>query len=171
MFRSQVSTILALMAAVYGQSGGRQGGISRFRNDKDEAVIRSMLAEGYETSWNNHQPAAAVTPDKCIDDAIFINTSGGWITGRQEFAEMISRLHAPGGPFHDHTRSHAVEELRFIRPDVVLAVIKTFDIKRAGVPTTGEETRGLIILTKENGHWKTNALENTKIQDAPVGRP
>jgi len=64
-----------------------------------------------------------------------------------------------------------VEELRFIRPDVAVAVVKTFDIKRAGVPTTGEETRGLIILSKENGHWKVNALENTRIEATPVGRP
>jgi hypothetical protein len=77
---------------------------------------------------------------------------------------MISRLHGPGGPFHDHTRRHEVEELRFIRPDVALAVVKTFDIKRAGVPIAGEETRGLVILSKENGRWKVNALENTKIQ-------
>jgi hypothetical protein len=114
----------------------------RLGNDQDEAAIRLMLTEGYETSWNNHQPATAVTPDKCIDDAIFVNTSGGWVTGRQNFAEMISRLHAPGGPFHDHTRRHLVEELRFIRPDVALAVVKTFDIKRAGVPTTDERQEG-----------------------------
>ena len=49
--------------------------------------------------------------------------------------------------------------------------MKTFDIKRGGVPTTGEETRGLIILSKEDGHWKVNALENTKIQPIPTGNP
>jgi uncharacterized protein (TIGR02246 family) len=159
------------MGTLYGQEGGREAGKPRFRNDQDEAAIRSALTEGYETSWNNHQPATSVTADKCIEDAIFINTTGGWVKGRENFAEMISKLHAPGGPFHDHTRRHAVEELRFIRPDVVLAVVKTFDIKRAGLPTSGEETRGLIILSKENGHWKVNALENTKIQATPVGRP
>jgi hypothetical protein len=83
---------------------------------------------------------------------------------------MISRLHAPGGPFQDHTRRHIVEELRFIRPDVALAVVKTFDIKRAGVPTTGEETRGLIVLSKEGGRWKINALENTRIQATVNGQ-
>jgi uncharacterized protein (TIGR02246 family) len=159
------------MGTLYGQSKGKEAGMPRFGNDQDEAAIRLALTEGYETSWNNHQPATAVTPDKCIDDAIFVNTTGGWVTGRQNFAEMISRLHAPGGPFHDHTRRHTVEELRFIRPDVALAVVKTFDIKRAGVPTTGEETRGLIILSKEDGHWKVNALENTRIEATPVGRP
>ena len=62
---------------------------------------------------------------------------------------MIAPLHAPGRPFHDHTRRHEVEELRFVRPDVAIAVVRTFDIRRAGVPTTGEETRGLIVLSKE----------------------
>jgi uncharacterized protein (TIGR02246 family) len=139
------------------------------RNDQDEAAIRSSLAYGFEASWNSHQPAAAVTRDKCIDDAIFINTTGGWVKGRESFARMMTQLHAPGGPFHDHTRRHVVEELRFIRPDVALAVVKTFDIRRAGAPVAGEETRGIVILSKEEGCWRVNALENTKIQARPVG--
>ena len=90
-----------------------------------------------------------MAPDRCVDDALFINTTGGWVKGRENFAKMIAPLHAPGGPFHDHTRRHEVEELRFVRPDVAIAAVRTFDIRRAGVPTTGEETRGLILLSKE----------------------
>jgi uncharacterized protein (TIGR02246 family) len=164
-------TLLAFLGTGFGQSGAKKVQAPRFWNDQDETAIRAALLEGFETSWNSHQPATASTPDKVVDDAIFINTSGGWVKGREEFAAMISRLHAPGGPFHDHTRRHTVEDLRFIRPDVAVAVVKTFDIRRAGVPTTGEETRGLIIFSKEDGHWKVNALENTKIQPTPVGRP
>jgi uncharacterized protein (TIGR02246 family) len=137
--------------------------------EQDESTIRALLAEGFETSWNNHRPADVLTPDKCVDDAVFINTTGGWVQGREKFRELITRLHAPGGPFHDHTRRHAVEKLHFIRPDVAFAVVKTFDIKRGGVPTTGEETRGLIILSKDDGFWKVNALENTRIQPTPTG--
>jgi len=48
--------------------------------------------------------------------------------------------------------------------------VKTFDIKRAGVPTPGEETRGLIILSKENGDWKVNAIEDTWIQATVSGQ-
>lgn len=166
--RRTVGMLLAAMCTGHGQSGRAKNEGRKFWNDQDEATIRSLLAEGYETSWNNHHPA--VTGDTFVDDAIFINTTGGWVKGRETFAEMITRLHAPGGPFHDHTRRHMVEELRFIRRDVAIAVIKTFDIKRAGIPTTGEETRGLIILSKENGRWKVNALENTKIQPTVDGQ-
>ena len=137
--------------------------------DQDEAAIRFMLAEGGEKNWNNHQMEASVTPDKAIDDAIFINVTGGWVKGRETFRDMISRLHAPGGPFHENTRRQQIEELRFIRPDVALAVVKYFDIKQAGVPT-GEEVRGLMVLSKENGRWKVNALENTRIQTTVSGR-
>ena len=63
-----------------------------------------------------------------------------------------------------------MEELRFIRPDVALAVVKTFDIRRAGVPATGEETRGLVVLSKEGGRWKLNTLENTRIQATVNGQ-
>ena len=163
--------MLVLAGALYGQSAGKGMMARRFGNDQDEAAIRLLLAEGFETSWNHHQPAAAVAPDKCIDDAVFINTTGGWIKGRENFLELITRLHGPGGPFHEETRRHAVEELRFIRPDVAFAVVRTFDKRRAGVAITGEETRGLIILSKEGGHWKVNATENTRIQATPVGRP
>ena len=165
-----VWVFVAAIGALNAQTGGRPAGTPQFRSEPDETDIRSILAEGFEKSWNNHQPAAALTPDKCIDNAIFINTTGGWVKGRANFAEMISRLHAPGGPFQDHTRRHMVEELRFVRPDVALAVVKTFDIKRAGVPTAGEETRGLIVLSKEDGHWKVNALENTRIQTTVNGQ-
>jgi Domain of unknown function (DUF4440) len=161
---------IAVIGALIAQTGGKAAQTAQSRSEQDQAEIRSVLAEGFEKYWNSHQPAAAVTPDKCIDNAIFINTSGGWVTGRETFAEMISRLHGPGGPFHDHTRRHEVEDLRFIRPDVALAVVKTFDIKRAGVPIPGEETRGLVILSKENGRWKVNALENTKIQATVNGQ-
>lgn len=162
--------LLVIAGVGSGQSNAGKTEPHRFGNAQDDAEIRSLVAYGFEETWNSHQPAAAVTPDKCIDDAIFINTTGGWVKGRENFAEMISRLHGPGGPFHDHTRRHTVEELRFIRPDVAIAVVKTFDIRRAGVPTTGEETRGLIIFSKENGRWKVNALENTKIQTVVSGQ-
>jgi uncharacterized protein (TIGR02246 family) len=168
---SRKGILLAILGTAYGQSDGNKVKAPTTAKDREETAIRTQLAYGFEETWNSHRPAAAVTADKCIEDAVFINTSGGWVKGRENFAEMISRLHAPGGPFHDHTRRHVVEELRFIRPDVAVAVVKTFDIKRAGVPTTGEETRGLIILSKENGHWKVNALENTRIEATPVGRP
>ena len=69
------------------QRGGSAAGTAQSRRRQDETDIRSLLAEGFEQYWNNHQPAAAVTPDKCIDDAIFINTSGGWVKGREKFAK------------------------------------------------------------------------------------
>jgi hypothetical protein len=78
-------------------------------------------------------------------------------------------LHGPGGPFHDHTRSHAVEELHFIRPDVAIAALKTFDIRRGGETTTVEETRGLIVLSREDGHWKVTAIRTLGFRQRPPG--
>lgn len=43
------------------------------------------------------------------------------------------------------------------RSDVEIAGVKTLDIMRAGVPTVGEEARGLVVLSKEGGHWKVIA--------------
>ena len=161
--------LLAMVATLYGQSGGKAEKPARIGSVQDEAAIRSLLADGYETSWNSHQPAAAVTRDKCVDGAIFINVTGGWVKGCETVAEMVSRLHAPGGPFHEQTRRHTVEELRFIRPDVAIAVVKIFDIRQAGIPA-GYEIRGLMIVSKEDGLWKVNAVENTRVEATVNGQ-
>ncbi len=175
-----IGIVIATIGIAQGQSTGKEGQSTgkenaetrKFWNDQDANAIRAKLAEGYETAWNNHQPALVATPDKCAPGAIFINVTGGWLIGCEKFEELLTRLHGPGGPFHDLTRRHAVEELRFIRPDVAVAVVKTFDIKRGGVPATGEVARGargLIILSKEGGRWKTQANANVRISDAPQG--
>lgn len=166
--------MLALIGAVtvvtaLAQSDTKKAEVRRFWSEQEATALRAQMTFAYETSWNNHEPALAVTPDRCADDAIFLNTTGGWVVGCRTFSDMISRLHSEGGPFHDHTRRHEVEELRFIRPDVALAVVKTFDIKRAGVATTGEETRGLALFSKEAGQWKVIAISNARIQAEPVG--
>jgi uncharacterized protein (TIGR02246 family) len=169
MTRSTTPWMTAILAALFAQSGSAQTERPRYWDERDATAIRALLADGFETSWNSHQPATAATPDKCASDAVFINTTGGWLKGCDDWAALIAPLHAPGGPFADHTRRHTVEELQFVRPDVAIAVVKTFDIKRAGVATSGEETRGLVVLSKENGHWKLAANQNTRIQGSPVG--
>ena len=133
----------------------------------DATAIRALLADGFEASWNSHQPATAATPEKCAVGAIFINTTGGWLKGCEAWTRLITPLHAPGGPFHDHTRRHEVEDLQFIRPDVAIAVVRTFDIRRSGVATTGEETRGLVVIVKQDGRWKLNANQNGRIEVNP----
>ena len=162
--------VIATVGIAQGQSTGKENAETRkFWNDQDAKAIRALLTEAFETDWNNHQPALVATPDKCAPGAIFINVTGGWLIGCEKWAELITRLHGPGGPLHEHTRRHAVEELRFIRPDVAVAVVKTFDIRRGGTTTTSEETRGLVILSKEGGRWKAQASANARISDAPQG--
>lgn len=159
---------LCMAALLISFAGSAQTEATR-GNENDAAAIRALLADGFETSWNNHTPAAAATPDKCRDDAVFINVTGGWLRGCESWRALIAGLHAPGGPFSDHTRRHEIEDLQFIRADVAIAVVKTFDIKRGGVPTTGEETRGLVVVSKESGKWTLVANQNGRIQAAAVG--
>ena len=163
------SLSIAMVVGAFAQSPATRTDAVSGGTEQDARAIRALLAYGFEESWNSHRPATAVTPDKCADPAIFINTSGGWVKGCQAAADLVAPLHAPGGRFHDHTRRHLVEELRFIRPDVAIAVVKTFDIRRAGKPTTGEETRGLVVLSKEGEHWKVTASQNARMQVSPAG--
>jgi uncharacterized protein (TIGR02246 family) len=169
MLKSQLLASIVLAAAVGALAQSRTTGGAAGRNEQDEKAIRAVLNYAFEESWNSHEPARAVTPDRCVDEAIFINTTGGWVTGCQKVADMVARLHALGGPFEKHTRRHVVEDLRFIRPDVALAVVRTTDIRIAGKPAPERETRGLVVLIKEDGHWKTVASQNTRIETTPNG--
>jgi hypothetical protein len=100
---------VAVIGALNAQTGGRAAGTPQFQSEQDKTDIRLILAEGFETYWNSHQPAAAVTPDKCIDDAVFINTTGGWVKGRENFAGMISGQERVCGssPYYAFFRSYA----------------------------------------------------------------
>jgi len=172
MLKSQLlaSVFLVMAGGALAQSQATRAPAVSDRNGEEARAIRALLAYGFEESWNSHQPAMAATPDNCVDDAVFINTSGGWVKGRRAFVDLLTPLHATGGPFHDHTRRHVVEDLRFIRPDVAIAVVKTFDIRIAGVPTPGRDTRGLVVLSKDGERWKLTASQNGTIQDSPVGQ-
>jgi hypothetical protein len=171
MLKSQLlaSILLATAVGAFAQSQSTGGDAVPGRNEQDEKAIRAKIAYGYEEAWNRHEPGKAVTPDKCVDDAVFINVTGGWVKGCRAAADLLTPLHAPGGRFHELTRRHVVEDLRFIRPDVAIAVVKTFDHRIAGKPTPGRETRGLVVLSKEGGLWKTTANQNTLIQATPDG--
>ena len=141
----------------------------RFAIESVGAVISTTRHQQQTRSAGASCSAPVLTPDKCVDEAIFINTSGGWLKGCQALADLLTPLHASGGSFHEHTRRHVVEELRFIRPYAAIAVVKTLDIRRAGVATAGEETRGLVVVSTEGGHWKMTANQNARIQATPVG--
>lgn len=163
-----IGIVIATIGIAQGQSPDKENAeIRKFWNDQDAKAIRAKLADG-QTNWNNHKPELIQTPDKCAPGAIFINVTGGWLIGCEKVTELLTRLHGPGGPMHEQTRRHAVEELRFIRPDVAVAVVKFFDIRLGGLPT-GKEARGLIILSKEDGRWKTQANANVGISDTPQG--
>jgi hypothetical protein len=171
MWKSQLlaSILLAIAVGAFAQPQATGAPAVSGRNGQEAKAVRALLTYAFEESWNSHQPAMAVTPEKCVEDAIFINTSGGWVKGCRALVDLLTPLHAPGGPFHDHTRRHVVEDLRFIRPDVAVAVVKTFDIRIAGVPIPGRETRGLVVLSKEGEHWKVTANQNGTIQASPRG--
>ena len=66
----------AVSGVAYASTGIGSAKASPDPADQDETAIRALLADGFETSWNNHQPANVLTPDKCMDDAVFINTTG-----------------------------------------------------------------------------------------------
>jgi hypothetical protein len=86
-----IGIVIATIGIAQGQSPDKENAETRkFWNDQDANAIRALLAEAFETAWNNHQPALVATPDKCAPGAIFINVTGGWLIGCEKWAELIT---------------------------------------------------------------------------------
>ena len=107
MLKSQLlaSILLATAVGTFAQSQSAGAGAVPGRNEQDEKAIRALLAIAFEESWNSHQPAKAVTPDKCVDDAIFISNATdsatfinrGTITAGEDALDVFSL-----GTFENH---------------------------------------------------------------------
>jgi hypothetical protein len=65
MFRlCAVWIFVVAMGTLSAQTDGRGTSTPQLQREQDQTAIRSLLAESFEGNWNNHQPAAAVAPDK-----------------------------------------------------------------------------------------------------------
>ena len=54
-------------------------------------------------------PAKVVTPDKCADDAVFINTTGGWVKGCRALVDLVDTTPCSGRAV---SRAHAAARRR-----------------------------------------------------------
>lgn len=127
----------------------------------DNQAIRQRFAD-LDTAWNHHDAKQITNPQTAIADADYINWTGGWIKGQEAFVAVMTQLQA--GPFHDVTRHTIVEKIRFIRPDVAIAITTNIDRHGEGPPS---ESRSTYVLSKEEGHWLLNSFQNTQIAAPP----
>jgi len=127
---------------------------------EDEVAIRQVVA-GLGDAWNRHDPPGIV--QDFAEEMEHVSVRGHWQHTRAELEQTYRCNHA--GIWADVTYHPVVEQIRFLRPDVAVAIVHgTF---RSG--SGAEETaRSTWVLSKEAGRWLCRAFHQTYIQDVPI---
>jgi uncharacterized protein (TIGR02246 family) len=124
---------------------------------KDEALIRKLLSQS-EERWNKHDAKALAALQ--AEDIDHINTSGGWSKGREAICKLWAQLFETR--FKEDTTEVKLEKIRFLKPDVAVAIVRIFHKRPA------EETESLatFVMTKDGDKWQVVSYQATRIQNA-----
>jgi uncharacterized protein (TIGR02246 family) len=145
----------------------------------DERAIRDIIARA-EAAWNAGDSAGFTAA--MADDVDFINVLGEHHQGR----ETVERGHRHifDTIYKGSRVRYAIEQVRFVRPDVVLAFIHARLISRLPANAVASamrqtqmademhesEARPTMILAKDAGRWRIAAFQNTSVSFAPTAR-
>ena len=126
----------------------------------DEAMIRQVVAD-FAAAWNRHDAAATVT---CFaDDLDHVSVRGRWQRSRAELEQTQRQYHATiwqGVTYHP-----TVEHIRFLRPDIAVAIVRGVFRSESGARDTARST---WVMSNEGGRWVCRAFHQTNIQDIPI---
>lgn len=120
--------------------------------EADEAAIRALVAR-MAVEWNAHDMKAFAA--HMAGDCEVVNRFGQWFRGRAKAEEHLVELHA--SPFRDRLigRSSTVESVRFLTPEVALAVERARE-------ETGQSIR-TYLLSKQDGAWRIESATVTAV--------
>jgi uncharacterized protein (TIGR02246 family) len=113
---------------------------------EEERAIGAVLARFYE-GWNAHDVEKMVSVYS--DDVDHINVFAEWNRGKQAIRTDLSAFHA--GPGKNSNKTYTIEKLRFIKPDVAVAHVRSLS-------TVGNI--GTYVLTKAAGQWLVVSFTN-----------
>jgi uncharacterized protein (TIGR02246 family) len=126
----------------------------------DEDSIRSAV-EGLGEAWNRHDPQGMV--QDFADELEHVSVRGHWQHTRAELEETYRRNHQ--GIWADVTFTPVVEQIRFLRPDVAVAIVQGVFRSAAG---NEEPARSTWVFSKEGEQWLLRAFQQTYIQNVPI---
>ncbi len=116
------------------------------KNSKEDTAIREVITRFYD-GWNVHDADKMVSV--YADSIDHINAFAEWRTGKQTMKEELIKFHA--GPGKDSRKTITFEKIRFIKPDVAMAIVR--QISKVG-------NLGMYILSKESGKWLVVSFAN-----------
>jgi uncharacterized protein (TIGR02246 family) len=115
-------------------------------NSREDTAVKEIITRFYD-GWNLHDADKMVS---AYDDSIdHINAFAEWRTGRQTLKDELIKFHA--GPGKDSYKTITFEKIKFIKPDVAMAIVR--QISKVG-------NLGMYILSKESGKWLVVSFAN-----------
>ena len=126
---------------------------------EDEVAIRGVVAD-YGDAWNRHDPMALVRD--FADELHHVSVRGRWQQSRAELEQTYVTNHA--GIWKDVTYHPEVEDIKFLRPDIAVAIVRgTFRS-----PSSEDTARATWVMSKESGQWVCRAFHQTYVRDIPI---
>lgn len=157
----QTSKAFAVLALIvfYATAVCSQETISSTKRAKDEAAIKAVL-EQVRVGWNAKSGAAFTKPFTENADAVIIN--GQRLKTRAEIARFHQTIF--DGIFKDvDLLEYRVEEIRYLRPDVVLVHVVGVRTEPSD-KTKRKRGRLTFVMVKNKGEWQIEAFQNTAIE-------
>ncbi len=119
------------------------------------------LVKHLEAAWNNSDSRRFA--EVFLEDADFITIFGTHYNGRDRVESNHRRIF---DTVYEGSRNHfAIESVRFVRPDVVVAFVHANLELKDGRTISA---RPSLLLTKEGGKWRIAVLHNTAVS---AGQP
>lgn len=112
----------------------------------EDKAIRNLVALFYE-GWNEHDVEKMVSV--YAGDIDHVNAFGEWHKGKEAMKEALTKFHA--GPGKTSHKTITVEKIRFIKPDVAVALVRQ---------TSKVGNVGTFVLSKESGKWLVVSFAN-----------
>ena len=115
------------------------------QNAADEAAIRSLLTA---ETFNEHDASAVA--DKYLEDSEYISSDSNVLVGRASIKEIYKSIFERNP---DAKGKASVESLRFLKPDVAIALARGAVTERTEEPSTWKYL-WMAVVVKKNGEWK-----------------
>lgn len=152
-----ISIISILVFTVVGLSAQDKAKVSD--TARDETAIRANVGQIVK-GWNAKSGAEFAKP--FAEDADYVVINGMYIKGRTVIAEAHQRIFDT--VYKNSTLAYAVEQIRFLRPDVAVVHVSGLLKVTQGDSTQEGNARITLVLTKNNDKWEIAAFQNTGVQ-------
>ena len=119
----------------------------------DETTIRQVLTDRND-AWGREDVAALTAGFTA--DADYINSTGKYLSGRENLKTMYESLFA-SGKFKDAKIDQAVTRVRLVTPNTAL-VDATWSYTLAGPDATSKSGSSFLVMHKVDEKWQISAL-------------